>query len=81
MIVRNLRFDTDSAAFLDVSEGGAVEVGDQSLLSSLVGHKRELDKNAGVWPQIWKTVSDTKGNEKQFSNPCSVIHPSIYPHF
>lgn len=38
-----LRFDIDSAASFDVSEDGAVKVGDQSLLSGLVGNYWDLN--------------------------------------
>lgn len=39
----SLWVDIESAEALDVSEGGAVEVDRQSLLSGLVGNKAESD--------------------------------------
>lgn len=52
----NLYSDIDSAAGLDVSEGGAVEVDQECPLSALVWNKGQLDTQPGVWLHIWKTA-------------------------
>ncbi|KAF3848745.1 hypothetical protein F7725_015242 [Dissostichus mawsoni] len=49
---KSLRLDVDDAAGLDVSEGGAVDVGQQSPLTGLVGNEGELDMNTVVWLQV-----------------------------
>lgn len=67
LFIINLQPDIDTAATLDVSESGAVEVGHQSLVANLVGNKEELDVYSVVWLQIWKPVGNTKSNKNNNS--------------
>lgn len=62
--MRKSRFNVDDAAGLDVSEGAAVEVDQQTPLSALVGNEDDCNTESVVWLQIWKTARSTKKNLK-----------------
>lgn len=58
--MRKSRFNVDDAAGLDVSEGTAAEVDQQTSLSALVGNEDNCNTESAVWLQIWKTARSTK---------------------
>lgn len=64
-LIRNLQADIDAAAGLDVSEGGAVKVHYESLLSNLVGDKDERGTYPGVRLHIWDPA--TQGTIKKYT--------------